>query len=141
MSRYVSPSAKSRPRNASVQHRQERLEETLREEITEVVGFELEDARISPVDVNAVKISPDSTQARVYVTVHGETPDAVKTTLDALNHAAPYVRRVVSSRLNLRKVPQLHFLDDTTLASALRIEAILAEGDVSDNPESDPNKG
>jgi ribosome-binding factor A len=107
-------------------HRPERIAEVLKEEITEIINYELDDRRIRPAVVTHLKVSADMRHARVYVTLTGP-PDQVQQTVDALNHAAEYVRSQLYPRLYLRAVPHLTFAYDNALEAAMRIEQLLAE--------------
>lgn len=107
----------------------------MREEIAEIVAFELEDERIGSVEVTDVRLSPDGHHARVFVNLNGDKQD-IDATLRALEHAAPFIRRQTTLRMNLRKTPHLHFVHDDIHASALRIEQILKET-VGDAPEGE----
>ena len=53
-------------------HRPERIAETLREEIAQIVGYELEDPRLTLVTVTEVRVADDLRDASVYVTVSGD---------------------------------------------------------------------
>jgi ribosome-binding factor A len=106
--------------------RPERLAEALKEEIAEVVGFELEDPRVEAVTVTDVTVSDDLRDAKVYVLVSG-TEDEVKKALAALQHAAVYVRQQVAINLSLRFAPHLHFVRDTAEENAARVGRILNE--------------
>ncbi|MBX7220764.1 MAG: 30S ribosome-binding factor RbfA [Blastocatellia bacterium] len=117
-------------------HRQERLVEAIREELNEVVNFELDDERIhTSCEVSAVKLTSD--HAKVYVLIDG-TESEIEDTVAALNHAASFIRRQLLLRLNLRKAPQLHFVFDATLAAALRIEQLLKEEGVTTSEGAEP---
>ena len=105
-------------------HRTERIAETLREEIAQIVGFELEDPRLITVTVTDVRVADDLRDASVYVTVQGDEKDHVSA-LRALEHAAPYVRRLLGFSLNLRHTPVLHFVRDTVEEKAARVDALL----------------
>ena len=52
--------------------RTERTADTLKEEIAQIVGYELEDPRLTMVTVTDVRLSADKRAARVYVTVAGD---------------------------------------------------------------------
>ena len=54
------------------QHRAERVSETVREELAEIIGFELEDPRLAIVDVNDVQVAPDLRHAHVRVALSGD---------------------------------------------------------------------
>jgi ribosome-binding factor A len=107
-------------------HRTERIAETLREEIAQIVGFELEDPRLSMVTVTEVRVADDLRDASVYVMVQGDEGEHQQA-LKALEHAAPYVRRQLGFSLNLRHTPVLHFVRDTVEEKAGRVDALLEE--------------
>ena len=104
--------------------RPEKFAEALREEIAEVVGFELDDPRVVSATVTEVSISSDLRDAKVYVFIQGddaEVDDALRT----LRHAATFVRQQVAMNLNLRHAPHLHFVRDTAEENAARVSSIL----------------
>jgi len=105
-------------------HRPERIAETLREEIAQIVGYELEDPRLTMVTVTDVRVADDLRDASVYVTVQGDEQEHLLA-LRALEHAAPYVRRQLGFSLNLRHTPVLHFVRDTIEEKAERVNALL----------------
>src|SRR6266508_5060739 len=105
-------------------HRPERIAETLREEIAQIVGYELEDPRLSMVTVTEVRVADDLRDASVYVTVEGDEKEH-EIALLALRHAAPYVRRQLGFALSLRHTPALHFVRDTVEEEAERVDALL----------------
>jgi len=53
-------------------HRPERIAETLREEIAQIVGYELEDPQLAMITVTDVRVADDLRDASVYVTVEGD---------------------------------------------------------------------
>jgi ribosome-binding factor A len=106
--------------------RPERLAESLREEIAEVVGFELDDPRLTSVTVTEVEVAPDNRDAKVYVLVRGSNEEIEKA-LEALRHAATFVRQQVAISLSMRHAPHLHFVRDTAGENAERVGEILDE--------------
>ncbi|MFM8440288.1 MAG: 30S ribosome-binding factor RbfA [Acidobacteriota bacterium] len=104
--------------------RPERFAESLREEIGEIVGYELSDPRLLTVTVTEVSVSEDLRDAKVYVTVDGSESE-VRSALEALKKAAYFVRQQVAMNLDLRHAPQLHFIRDTVTERAARIEELL----------------
>lgn len=106
--------------------RPERLAEVLREEITEIVGFELEDPRLGGVTVTDVRVSENLRDAKVFVLVEG-TEAQKKEAMKALQHAATYVKQQVALNLNLHHAPHLHFARDTVEENAARIDRLLDE--------------
>ncbi|HJU54626.1 MAG TPA: 30S ribosome-binding factor RbfA [Pyrinomonadaceae bacterium] len=106
--------------------RPERIADMLREEITQIVGYELEDPRVQSVTVTDVRVSDDLRDASVYVLVEG-AEEEILAALTALRHAAPYVRKQVGFALNLRHTPEIHFIRDTVEERGARVDRLLEE--------------
>ena len=106
--------------------RTERAADIIREEIIQIVGYELEDPRLDAVTVTDVRLSNDKRDARVYVTIAGDEDDH-KTALAALKHAAPYVRKQLGLVLNLPRTPELHFVRDRVEEEGERVDQLLLE--------------
>ena len=101
-----------------------RVSEAIREELTEIIGFEMEDPRVREVDVTEVHVSPDSRHATVKVAPRGEERQQNQS-LAALEHAAGFLRRELAFRLQLRHVPELHFERDKNPDADSRIDFLL----------------
>ena len=104
--------------------RPERVAESVREEIVQIVGYELDDPRLTSITVTDVRMSENLRDARVFVTVLGTEAEAHEA-LVALRHAAPYVRRQLGFALNLRHAPEIHFVRDTVEEKAERVDELL----------------
>jgi len=121
-----------------------RLAEALKDEISEVVGFELDDPRLETVTVTDVTVSEDLRDAKVFVLVQGdekEIADAMK----ALQNAMVFVRQQVAMNLSLRHVPHLHFARDTAEENAARVNQLLSgitiEGEETEKEENGDHNG
>ena len=106
------------------ERRAAKVSEAVREELTELIGFELNDPRILSVDVTEVHVSPDMRHARVKVGIHGDEREQRKT-LAALDHARAFLRHELAMRLGLRKTPELHFEAEPGQAAPGRIDLLL----------------
>ena len=106
--------------------RPERFAEALREEIAEVVGFELDDPRVESVTVTEVVVSANMRDAKVFTFIQGSDAE-VQEALKTLRHASTFVRQQVAMNLNLRHAPHLHFVRDTAEENASRVGAILQD--------------
>jgi ribosome-binding factor A len=108
-------------------HRHERVGEEIAHEINAMLAGELKDPRLEGmVVVSEVRVQPDMKHARVYVNVRGtnkEQSDAIK----ALDHASGYIRSELIERLQLRRLPDLHFTLDLSQEHVERIEQLLKE--------------
>ena len=101
-----------------------RVSEAVREELAEIIGFELNDPRLVGVEVTEVHVSSDARHANIKVAIRGEER-AQKDGLAALEHARHYLRHEIASRLNLRHVPELHFDQDRYPDADDRLEVLL----------------
>jgi len=119
-----------------------RLDELLREEISEVLRREVDDPRIGFVTITDVDVSPDLRHASVWVSVIGSA-DERRQTLRALGRAMPFVRSRLG-RLRLKRIPALHLKEDDSSERGTRVLAILddleqgGEGDVPELGETLP---
>ena len=108
-------------------HRHERVGEEIAHEINAMLAGELKDPRLEGmVVVSEVRVQPDMKQARVFINMQGsakEQKDAIK----ALEHAAGFIRRELIERLQLRRLPELHFTLDHSQEYTERIDQLLKE--------------
>ena len=104
--------------------RPERVADILREEISQIVGYELEDPRLTMVTVTDVRLSDNLREAQVFVTVMGDEEEH-RIALSALRHAAPYVRKQLSLSLNLPRTPEIHFVRDRVEEKGERVDQLL----------------
>jgi ribosome-binding factor A len=88
------------------ERRAKRISEAMREELAEIVGYEMSDPRVAGIDVVDVHVSPDLRHAQVMLAAeHGAGEDA----LAALVGARGFLRRQLAARLELHRMPDLHF--------------------------------
>ncbi|MBA3569440.1 MAG: 30S ribosome-binding factor RbfA [Pyrinomonadaceae bacterium] len=112
------------PSSLLAMRRPERVADILRDEISQIVGYELEDPRITMVTVTDVRLSENLKSARVYVTVAGNEEEH-ELALAALRKAAPYVRKQVGLSLNLPRTPEIHFVRDRVEEEGERVDKLL----------------
>lgn len=110
----------------ALSHRVERIAEQIREEVGQILATEVRDPGVGLVTVTRAKVTGDLSLARVYWTVIGDAAERTKTA-KALARAVPFLRRLLSQRLTLRRTPELVFQFDESVAAQDRIEQILQE--------------
>jgi ribosome-binding factor A len=94
----------------------------------------VKDPRVNGVTLTGVSISPDLKVAKVYFTTRRKEEEAEA--LVGLRSATGYIKRQIAHHLRLRHMPDLHFLYDTTLENANRVESLLRQ--VAEKKESEP---
>jgi ribosome-binding factor A len=111
--------------------RMRRVDEAMREVLSDALGKDLKDPRVGFVTVTAVETSPDLRHARVFVSVLGDDEER-RASLEGLQSAHGFFQRRVAAELRLKHTPQLLFIEDDTARRAERVERLLEDIDPSD---------
>ena len=101
-----------------------RVDEAVREVLSDAVFSDLKDPRIGFVTVTDVKTSPDLRRARVYVTVLGTNEEKTET-MAGLQSAHGILQRRVGAELRMKRTPTLEFVYDDTTDRVMRMEQLL----------------
>ena len=108
-------------------HRHERVGEEIAHEINAMLAGELKDPRLEGmVVVSEVRVQPDMKHARVFINMQGSAKEQ-NDAINALEHAAGFIRRELIERLQLRRLPELHFTLDHSQEYTERIDQLLKE--------------
>jgi ribosome-binding factor A len=116
------------PEHRARKHHQNRVAETLREEIGTMINGELVDPRISFCYVSEVALNPGAKSARVYVALDSAVQDIEKAEADTvagLEAAKGYIRYELKERMGVRNVPDLAFLADRSGRFQARIDELM----------------
>ena len=118
--------------------RQERIQEQLVQEISEMIRRDLRDPRLGFVTLTGAEITRDLRHAKVYVSVLGDV-EAQTQSLKALNHASGLLRGEFARRAHLRVAPELVFERDLGIERGQRIFDLLhtVEDDLKPRPTED----
>ena len=114
--------------------RMRRVDEAIREVLSDALTQNVKDPRIGFVTVTDVSTSPDLRHARVYVSVLGDEA-ARAASLEGLRSAHGFLQGQINAELRLKRTPELRFVDDDTVRRAARLEALL------DDDSVDPRDG
>ena len=104
--------------------RMRRVDEAVRQVLSDAVAQDLQDPRIGFVTVTSVKTSSDLRHARVYVSVFGDDAERADT-LAGLESARGALQRRLARELRMKHTPTLEFDYDDTIDRAMRVEQIL----------------
>lgn len=103
-----------------------RVDEAVREVLSEAVTKDLKDPRVGFVTVTSVQTSSDLRHARVFVSVLGDE-GVRERSLDGLRSAHGFLQKRVALELRVKHTPTLDFVYDDTLDRGLRIQALLEQ--------------
>ena len=102
--------------------RVDKLDSLFQKEISNIIMTELDMKKIGFYTVSDVKITGDLSLDRVYVSFLGKNYS-----IQELRKQKGFIRKELSHRLSMRKMPDLEFVLDDTLEKAQRIEDILSK--------------
>jgi ribosome-binding factor A len=106
--------------------RTERLSEQIKAEASHVLARDVHDPGVGFITITRVRVSPDLQVAHIYYTGLGDAT-AQRSTEKALARVTPFVRRQLAQRLRLRRVPEIAFVFDKSIAHQARVEELLQE--------------
>ena len=113
--------------------RQAKISRLLQKELSEIFRRQTAKTRNVIVSVSAVRVSPDLSVARVYLSVFPS--DKGPEMLESINRSAKTIRYELASqvRFQLRKTPELSFFLDDTLDYIENIDNLLAKDKEKEN--------
>ena len=101
-----------------------RVDEAVRQVLSDAVATDLKDPRVGFVTVTAVKTSPDLRHARVYVSVLGGE-DERAASLEGLRSAHGFLQRRVAGELRMKHTPTLDFVYDDSVERGMRLSELI----------------
>jgi ribosome-binding factor A len=113
-----------------------RVDEAVREVLSDAIAKDLQDPRVGFVTVTGVKTSPDLRHARVFVSVLGD--EQVRSdSLEGLRSAHGFLQGRVAAELRLKHTPMLEFDYDESVDRAMRLSRLMEEGSDDVQAEED----
>ena len=107
--------------------RQEKVNDLIREVLSEVIQREIKDPRLGFLSVTAVEVAQDLSSARVFVSVMGDEAQQ-KDSIAVLQRAKGFLRTALAQRVrSMRHVPELIFKLDTSIQQGVRVFELLEQ--------------
>lgn len=101
----------------------ERISSDIMREVASIMEFEAKDETLKHVTITGCEVSNDLGVAKMYYTYLGD--ENLEDVKENLKIAAPYLRTVLASRLEIRHTPELRFIYDESIEYAKNIDKIL----------------
>ena len=112
--------------------RQEKIEELLKVEISDIIRRELKDPRLGFITITDAEITKDLRHAKIYLSVLGDEK-AKEESLAVLQRAAGFIRGEFGRRAFLKVIPELTFKIDTSVEQGARIFELLQQAKPHDD--------
>lgn len=104
--------------------RAQKLGHQIQHEISLMLTRDLKDRRIGFVTLTGVEMSKDLRYAKVFVSTMGSSEEREQS-LEALNHAAGWIRHELGQRIRVKFLPAIIFITDTSQEYGERIDQLL----------------
>ncbi len=112
--------------------RTERLGSEIQRALAQILREDVRDPRVSSmVSVLRAEVTPDLDICKVYISVYGNSEEQEQS-VKALKKAAPFIRRRLGQRIEIRKLPELKFIYDDSIEYSVRLSALIDSLNVQD---------
>ncbi|MGD8370995.1 MAG: 30S ribosome-binding factor RbfA [Syntrophobacterales bacterium] len=111
--------------------RADRVADLILKELAEVLLRKVKDPRLHEITLTDVKVSPDLRHAKIFYSLFGDDERRAAAAL-GLESASGFVKRELSKRLHLRRIPDIEFCFDGSLEYGSHIDRLLTELKESD---------
>jgi ribosome-binding factor A len=112
------------PEHRAREHHRNRVQETLREEISVIIDGELSDPRIGSAVCTEVTLEPGGKSGHAYIQVVGDEREE-QSTLEGLMAARGYIRAQLLDRMGVRHLPEISFHIDRSEKINARMDTLL----------------
>ena len=106
--------------------RAERIADHIKDEVSQLLAFEVKDPAVGLLTVTHVRMTGDMGLAHVYYTLIGDEAER-RRTARALDRATAFVRRRLAESLNMRRAPDVRFHYDENVERQERVETLLRQ--------------
>lgn len=106
--------------------RTEKLQEFIKEQVSEILRQQVKDPRIGFVSITDVEVSVDRRHARIFVSVLGGG-DAKTASMAGLQSAQRYIRGELGRRLQMRHTPEITFKLDESIERGSRVVSLIRD--------------
>ncbi len=101
-------------------NKKERISSIIMKNISEIIQYELKSKAVGFVTVTACDVTNDLSYAKVYVSFLGVGNNEER--LAALERTRGFIRSSLAKKMDTHKVPELHFILDTSFEQGQKIE-------------------
>ena len=104
-------------------HRIDKIEHLIKEEISLIFLYKMDDPALSLITITNVKVSPDLKMVKIYLSVFDKGKREI--VLEKVKASTGYIRSALAQRIKIRYVPELKFFIDDTIDYVEKIENLI----------------
>jgi ribosome-binding factor A len=115
-------------------HRIDKIEHLIKEEISLIFLYKMDDPALSLITITNVKVSPDLKMVKIYLSVFDK--EKRELVLEKVKASTGYIRSELAQRIRIRYVPELRFFIDDTIDYVEKIENLIKKIHDDDDKQS-----
>ncbi|MDO9465622.1 MAG: 30S ribosome-binding factor RbfA [bacterium] len=100
--------------------RTDRINQSLKREISKILLTDMNDIAVKFVTINRVEVSSDLHYAKVYLIPPGEGSDKNRI-MRHIRQASGFIRTRIAHSMDLRVTPEFHFIYDKAFEDGMRV--------------------
>ena len=121
--------------------RTQRIAGLLKRQIALIIQRDVNDPRTKMITISEVSVAKDLSYAKVYISPVGTDDEkAIKDTLKGLKKASGYIRHLLRDAVDLRVIPQLHFVYDDSINRGIHLSQLIDEAIAADEKVENDHK-
>jgi len=106
-----------------VSHRIDKIENLIKEEISLIFLFKLQNLGSGLITITSVRVSPDLKTAKIYISIFEK--ERREKVLEKIRSKTKFIRSELASQITIKFVPELKFFLDDTLDYVEKIEGLI----------------
>ncbi len=119
------------------ENRLQRVNSEIKKAISSILAEEIRDPRISGlISVIDVKTTNDLSHCTIYVSIYSQSKKEQEISFNTLLHSAGFIRKLLSSRVDLRITPELHFKLDEGFENSEKMTKLIDSLNIPKEEES-----
>lgn len=108
--------------------RMEKINSEIQRALSEIISRDIKDPRVTGlVSVLSAETTSDLKHCKVYLSIYSKSEEEAKASFAAINKCAGFIRHELGMRVQLRIVPELHFVFDDSISYSFKISKMIDE--------------
>ncbi|MFT8229935.1 MAG: 30S ribosome-binding factor RbfA [Enterobacterales bacterium] len=102
-----------------------KISSLLRKEISIILQSKINTPQTKMFTISGIKLSNDFSYAKIFVTFLYDSNEEIKNNIFFLKNMSKFIRKLLSMKLKLRKIPKLTFIYDDSIQQGWKISNLL----------------